>query len=462
MFRLVCALIATSLTVCACMSGPDYTIPENAVAKSKNADGPFIGASSDGIATLPLPDHWWRLYEDERLDGYVVEALRANADLRAADANLARATAIVSEVKAQRLPSTQITGCSIYNRLGGCSPTQKVDGGSYSLGAAVAYPLDLAGGVTRAIEQAKANHEAVAAIRDSVRLTVVAAVARNYVEVCSSNRSLAAVKRVVMVQEQTLDAVQKLSSYGRATPFDVSRAQAAADQSAAAVPSILAQRQASLYALAALMGKPSTKYPREMEDCPLPPMIRRPLPVGDGAGLIRRRPDIRAAERELAGATAGIGVQTAQLYPEITLVGTIAMIGPPRVWGGSIGPLLSWSWPNHVAVRARINEAGAEADAASADFDGSVLKALQQVETALDTYAKQIQATAQLTAARDDAQKAASQAGKLFRFGRTDLLSLLQAEAALSASETSLANGQSALADDQTNVFISLGGGWEP
>jgi NodT family efflux transporter outer membrane factor (OMF) lipoprotein len=460
----VASLLA--LAVASCTAGPNYHVPERAVAEAPAANGAFVNSIEPAFSQVPLPDRWWHLYDDSRLDAYVEEALAANTDLRAADANLRRAAYAIRETQAARTIGTTFEGQIEQTQAGGIDALD-APGTSYALGAALSYPLDLAGGIRRSIESAKANAEAVEATRDQVRVTVAAAVARNYVGVCSANRSIAAAQRVVAVQRSTLTAITRLFRGGRGTAFDVTRAQAAVDQSEATIPTIVAQRQAGLYAIAALMGRPVADFPRELATCPTPPVIRRPLPIGDGAALIRRRADIRAAERSLAAATAGIGVVTAQLYPQVSLGASAGIAGPfsafgtKESWGGNIGPLISWSFPNQIAVHARIAEAGAAADAASAKFDGTVLTALQQTETALASYAREIEHDAALARARNSAAKAVDQANRLFTFGRTDLLSLLTVQSNLATAETALAASQATLADDQVSVFLALGGGWE-
>ncbi|HET8611143.1 MAG TPA: TolC family protein, partial [Sphingomonas sp.] len=327
--------------------------------------------------------------------------------------------------------------------------------------------LDLFGRIRRAVEAATADAEATAAARDEVKVTVAAAVTRNYAAACSANRTLDATRRVLTIERRTLDATQRLFRGGRGTAFDVTRAQAAVDQSAAAIPSILAQRQAALYALGALLGRAPADYPRAVESCAAPPTLKQFLPIGDGSALIRRRPDIREAERELAAATATIGVETAGLYPSVSLGGSAGLGGPFSGIGGgssfgfSLGPLISWSFPNRAVAHARIAEAGAAAEAAEARFDGSVIEALRQTETALDAYARAIEQVRDLARARDSAAKAADQADKLFRFGRTDFLSVLSAEANLANAEATLAQTRAALVDRQIDVFLALGGGWE-
>lgn len=466
MIRRLCAPLL-AIVVCSCAAGPGYRLPQSAIYNSPAARAPFLGRSNPAFAETPLPDHWWRLYDDPRLDAYVRQALVANTDLRAADANFGRAVAAIREARAAKTPDSEIAASIADTRQGGID-TLSFPAWSYSAAFGLSYPLDLAGGIRRTIEAARANAEAVAAARDQVRTVVAAAVARNYVAVCSANESLAAADHVVNVQRQTLNDVERLFHDGRNTAFDVTRAQTALDESEATIPPILAGRQAALYALAALMGEPAADYPRELEDCASPPPIRQPIPIGDGAALIRRRSDVRAAERELAAATASIGIETADLYPQISIGGALGFAAPfsrtssVSSFGGNIGPLLSWTFPNRVATRARIAEAGAAAEAAEAEFDGTVLIALQQTETALDGYVREYEHEQALGKAEISAAKAVAQARALFRFGRVGFLDVLNAEADLASTETAFAASNAAVADAQVNLFFALGGGWGP
>lgn len=456
---LLCLLLA------GCVAGPDYHVPEHAIENREAARAPFRAAADPAFSQAALPRFWWRLYDDPRLNALVARALAANADLRAADANLRRAEAAVREVEASRRVSTSVGGGTTLARPSGTdAPLPGTVG--YDLGFSLAYPLDLAGQIRRAIEAARADAEAVQAARDNVRVTIAAATTRAYIAACAANQSLAATKRIIALQRQTLEVTQRLFRGGRGTAFDVSRARAAVDQSEANLPPILAARQAALYGLGALLGDPPATYPRAVEACPAPPGIAHPLPVGDGSALIRRRPDIRAAERTLAAATARIGVATADLYPQVSLGGSAGFSGPLATIGQggdfslSLGPLISWTFPNRVAARARIAEAGAAADVAAAQFDAAVIEALRQTETALSAYARELDRNRRLALARDSAAQAADQAGRLYRFGRTDLLSLLTAQANLANAEATLAASDASVADRRVDVFLALGGGW--
>lgn len=458
-------LVAALLSGCA-TAGPDYRPPENAVAGKPGATGDFLSTRGAAATDAPLADHWWRLYADPRIDALVTQALAANADLRVADANLSRADAVVREAAAGRLVSTDVSGGTTLARASGTGGHLPGVVG-YDLGLAVAYPLDLSGKIRRAIESATASREAVAAARDAVRVSVAAATTKAYADVCAANYRLNATQRIVALQSDTLSATQRLQRGGRGTAFDVSRARAAMEASAAALPAFAAQRRGALYLLATLLGRPPAEYPRDVEACATLPALTRPMPVGDGAGLIRRRPDIREAERTIAADTAALGVATADLYPQIGLGGSVGLSGPLRDVGGptsfgfSLGPLISWSFPNRPVVRARIAQADAQVAADIAGFDATVLGALRETETALETYGRDRDQAAALDRARDSAALSSSQAGKLFRFGRGDFLSLLQAQGELAQAQANAAAARARIVDDQIAVFMALGGGWQ-
>jgi len=466
MRSLSCApLLALALTACA-TAGPDYHGPEKSVATAPGATGAFHSGRDALFAQADLPDRWWTLYADPQLDSLIEQALAANTDMRQADANLAQAQAVLLEAEAGRTISTNISGGETLSRPSGV--TQHLPGTiAYDLGLSASYPLDLNGRIKRAIEASNADVEASAAARDYVRVSVAAATAKAYAQVCAANYSLGVNRKVVALQRDTANATRRLAKGGRGTAFDVSRARAAVDSSAAALPAFEAQRQNGLYLLATLMGRPPADYPREVESCAALPTLNAPLPVGDGTALIRRRPDIRQAERAIAGDTARLGVATADLYPQVSIGGSVGLSGPLKDFGSgsafgfSLGPLISWSFPNRPVVRARIAQSEARVQGDLAGFDGTVLEALRQTETALETYRRDAERAAALDRARDSAALSATQAGKLFRFGRGDFLSLLDAQRSLASAEVSAATARTQLVQDQIALFLALGGGWK-
>ncbi|MCW1430172.1 efflux transporter outer membrane subunit [Novosphingobium sp. JCM 18896] len=466
MRKVLAPVLALALSACA-TAGPDYAPPAQSMATAPTATGAFASAAGPAFdPTAPLPDRWWRLYDDPALDGLVEQALAANTDLRVAQANLARAEAVLREAEAGRTVSTTIDGGASLARPSGTGRSLPGTLG-YDFGLVAAYPLDLNGRIGRAIEASRADVETSVAARDFVRVGVAAATARAYAQVCAANYLLGVNRKVVALQRDTALATRRLARGGRGTAFDVSRAETAAETSAAALPGIEGQRQSALYLLATLLGRAPADYPAAVANCASLPALRHPLPTGDGAALIRRRPDIRQAERRLAGDTARVGVAMAELYPQVSIGGSVGLSGPLSDLGGgtsfgfSLGPLLSWSFPNRPVVKARIAQADAQVQADLAGFDGSVIEALRQTETALETYRRDAQRAEALARASASAARSAQQAGKLFRFGRGDFLALLDAQRSYAGAELASATARAQLVDDQVAVFLSLGGGWE-
>jgi outer membrane protein TolC len=274
--------------------------------------------------------------------------------------------------------------------------------------------------------------------------------------------------RVVTLLDKSAILTAKRADAGRASRLEVVRTQTLRDQRAALVPEIEAERQASLFRLATLTGRTPQELPTIASARTTTPQLTLPIPVGDGAALLARRPDVRAAERRLAAATARIGVATADLYPRISLGGSVGSNASSLgdLFGGGalrflVGPLISWSFPNISAARARI--AGSEADSreALATFDGTVLTALEETETALSNYAREIERNAALKAAQGGAATASRITHARQREGQIDFLSVLDADRTFADADADLAASDARIAQAQVELFRALGGGWQ-
>lgn len=490
MTRAIGAIALAALSACSTPpKGPDYHLPRDAVAarpaagaafaeqraaddaaQAKNAAGP-AGATAPFV-DAPLPSHWWRLFNDERLDALVAQALTHNTDLRQAVANLERVQALQAEVGGGERPSVTVSGGPAFGHPSGLSVLRPgsvpADSFRYSAGVGVSYQLDLFGQIRRAMEAAQAGSDAARAAVDLVKVNVAAGTARAYAEACASGHRLEAAKRSVELQRQALGMTETLQRAGRVGEIDAARARSQLQQLQSGLPPLLAQRQAALYRLATLTGALPADFPQVLADCHRAPQVAGALPVGDGAALLRRRPDIRQAERELHAATARIGVAIADRYPKITLgltagsAGTLSGFGRSDTLSYSLGPLISWTLPNTGVADARIAQAQASTRQAAARFDGVVLAALRETETALNQYARELDRRAALQGSRDDAAIVAGHARRLYQGGKVGYLEALDAERALAASDAALAASEAALVDEQVQVFLALGGGWEP
>jgi NodT family efflux transporter outer membrane factor (OMF) lipoprotein len=475
--RAAAATLVASLAACAIAPvGPNYQVPATAVASKPGAAAPFAqaAASASGAAAFAgttLPAHWWRLYADPRLDALISQALAHNTDLRQALANLEKTQAAERETNGAKKPTLSVEGGPAFGHPSGLSLLAEnyvpPSTWEYGGGAALSYQVDLVGRLRRAVEAAHDNSEAAQAALDLVRVDVAAGTARAYADACASGLRIASAQHSAELQQQALDISLRLQQAGRVGVTDAARARSQLQLLKAALPPLQARRQAALYRLATLTGALPQDFPRDVATCTAPPRVTGAIPVGDGAQLLRRRPDIRQAERQLAAATATIGVVTADLYPRVTLGLSVGSEGLGNDFLGkdtfsySVGPLISWTIPNTGVVRAHIAQANASADGALAKFDGTVLAALRETETALSTYAQELDRHAALQAALDDSATVADQARRLYQSGRTGYLDALDAERGLATSEATLAASDAELADDQVGLFLALGGGWE-
>ncbi|MDR6849761.1 NodT family efflux transporter outer membrane factor (OMF) lipoprotein [Sphingomonas sp. BE270] len=461
------AVLLTSLSalvLCACAAGPKYVAP----IAPPSATAPFITANAATVTT-PADQNWWRLYRDPALDALVADALAANTDLRVAVARLDAAKASLRGARSDRLPQVTAGASGTYGRL---PQSQRLPGSNreaavFDTGLDVSYEVDLAGRVRRNIEAARGDVAASAADADAVRVSIVAATTRAYVDAAAAAERQAVAERIVALLSKSAELTGKRVDAGRATKFDYVRIATLRDQRAALVPAIIAERQAALFRLATLTGRTPQELPAAASARTTTPRLDQPIPVGDGAGLLARRPDVRAAERRLAAATARIGVATADLYPHITLGGSGGVTGPslddlftggPVRW--LVGPLLNWSL-NQSAARAKIAGAQADTRGALASFDGSVLTALEETETALSTYARELDRRAQLQSARDNAETAARITRARQREGTIDFLEVLDAERTFADADADVAAADARIADAQIDLFRALGGGWQ-
>lgn len=467
--RFLTATAGASLLLASCAVGPkapDATLPPS-------ASGAFIGAAAPGVTAEAARDDWWRLYDDPSLDALVRLALVENNELEAAAANLRRVRAALSEARVGRFPATT-TSAGLRTGRPSAATVQGLPAGTeapetdtWDAGLDVAYEIDLFGRVESTIRAARADAAAAEAALDIVRVTVAAETARAYADACSANARIGVAERTIELQSSTVDLTQRLLDAGSGNGLDTARARSALESSRAALPPLRAQRDGALFRLATLTGRTPAEASEAARACERPPQLTRPIPVGDGAGLLARRPDVRQAERNLAAAAARVNVATADLYPRISLGGSLGTtatesggLGDNENFRFSVGPLISWSFPNVFAARARIEQAGAGADAALATFDQTVLVALQETETALADYANELDRRTALEAARDQAATAARLSRLRFDAGADSFLTVLDAERTLAAADAQLAASDALVTTYQIALFKALAGGW--
>jgi NodT family efflux transporter outer membrane factor (OMF) lipoprotein len=462
-------IAALTVALAGCAAGPDYRAP----APPAGAQAPLVSLNPGLETPAAPPDAWWRLYDDPQLDRLIGEAFAANADLAAAQANLAVARASLEGARNGLYPQTGVGAGAIYGRDAITDEILEINGHppmtiwKFDAILDVAYELDLFGRVRRTIEAAHADAQAAAATRDAVKITVAAETARAYAQVCVLGQQLAVARRSLDVATREADILDRRREAGSGTDFDVVRAKGVAAQAKSAIPPLEGQRRAALFQLTALLGRTPQHAPQEALACQTPPRLAALLPVGDGAALLKRRPDVRLAERRLAAATARIGVATAELYPRVQLTGLyggvsadITQVFTERglTWG--VGPSISWTFPNLAGPIAQVHSAKASATVALDQFDSTVLQALKETEQALAAYDAEIDHHQALLEVQAKARQALDMANGQVAAGSATTLDLLTSVQAQVSADAAVAASDGALVQDQIAVFKALGGGW--
>ena len=462
------ALMGAGLLLSACqIVGPDYSVPKEAAVNRGDLQG-ALRSDADSVVSAPVPANWWHLYQDPRLDALVNQALAANTELRVAAANIARARAQVEEAEAQGGFNGGVKLGAQRLQESGEAFLQPDKVPVANIGEAIlsaSYQFDLWGTLKRGVEAAQAHADATQAAADTARITLVADVVRAYTQVCAANEEYHIARASLDLQEQSVTLTQRLRDAGRGDETQVTRTETQFKSLRAELPRYQAMREAGLYTLSMLLAKPVEQLPAGTAHCAELPRIAQRVPVGDGAALLKRRPDIRQAERSLAAATAGIGVATGQLYPDISIgaqVGTIGILenlGKPATNRWGFGPLLTWTVPTN-GSRARIRQAEASTQAALAHFDGVVLNAIRETQTSLAQYSALLDRRDALAEAERSAQLAADQTHRFFKAGRESFLADLQATRTYTDMRAQLAAANTQVAMGQIGLFLALGGGW--
>lgn len=448
----------------ACAIGPDYRPPSPQVAEA------FAGTQLVEAATETPPVQWWKQFGDPLLDTLVDEALVANRDIAAATSRLRAARSARKEAGWEYLPTpmVQANGTNVRQSRGGTpggfDPVREYD--LYEAGFDASWELDIFGGVRRAHEAARAEHGAAIASLEDVRLAVVAELARNYFELRGAQQQLAVAERNARNQQQALGLVRSRMEAGRGTALDAARAEAQVETTLASVPPLEAAVDRARRRIEVLAGQQPGQLADRLDDAAPMPALPGELAIDDPAATLRRRPDVRIAERRLAATSARIGVATADLFPRISLNGSIGLsaqsLGALDDSGNDysrFGPSISWAILGLGKVRERIRAAGARHEEAFANYEQAVLLALEDVENSLSGYGRERRRQEHLAAAARASVLAADLATQRFEGGISDFLTALDAYRTALEAEDRLAASQTAAATSLIALYKALGAG---
>jgi multidrug efflux system outer membrane protein len=457
--------VAGVILLTGCAVGPNYHRPDTPL------DTHFANAGEPGFAENDTVEQYWTSFADPMLDGLGADALAHNTDLRAAEANLRAARAIRRLTGFDQFPTVTLAA-SYTHQLDSQEQLPGVDQHDREFDAAQAgfdglWELDLFGRVRRNVEAARADVGAAAATVQDARVSVIAEVARDYFILRGLQDQLALTQRNADNQFSSLKLTRTRLEAGRGNELDTSRAEAQWQTTLASIPSLEATIATTSYRLSVLTGRQPTALKTSLASmAPLPALP--PLnAIGTPEQLLRRRPDVRVAERRLAGATARVGVAVGDLFPKVTLVGQVGYFAPTFGDFGqsearffSVGPSISWAAFDIGRVRARIGSAKAQTDAALAAYEGAVLGALEDTEGALISYGRAQSRRDALQVAAAASDKAADLARRRFEGGLIDFLEVLDAERTALSAELLLSQSRTDAATSLIAVYKALGAGW--
>ena len=459
--RAVIAL-AIAAALAGCAVGPNYKKPATPVATAYGAAEPALYTSEQAQI------QFWRQFNDQTLNQLVDDALSSNHDLRIAVGRLAEARAARHLSLYDLGPTVTASGGHTTQQAAAVQSGFPFTSSYYDAGFDATWELDLFGRVRRGVEASTAELQgAEASLRDA-QVSVIAEVARTYFELRGQQNELAVARRNVENQRETFSLTNARLKAGRGTEFDTSRANAQLSTTLATIDPIEAAVQRSIHRLAVLTGRDPNALQSSLSAVKDLPELPKSVAVGDPREMLRRRPDIRVAERQLAESNAQIGVAVGDYFPKVTFNGsfgydaqTLNGLGTSAGRAYTIGPGISWAAFDLGRVHARVAGAKARNNTALAQYEKTVLQALEETENALVTHAR---ARDQLIHAADAAESSAA-AAKLARIryegGIIDFLEVLDAERTQLEAEDRLAQTRTDTATSLIAVYKALGGGWE-
>jgi len=450
-----------------CSAGPNYRPPKTQV------DAAFANGTQTNLAFGQTAAQWWRAFNDERLDQLIALSLASNHDLRVATARLLEARALHTQAVAQEMPTINADAGYTKSTASGDAepfalPRSQRELSLFNAGLDATWELDLFGHGRRGIEAARDEIAASEANRQFLLVSLIAEVARNYFELRGAQSQLAVARQNADNQRQTLALTLSKFQAGRSTELDAARARAQLNVTLAAIPPIEAAIQHSIHRLGVLAGRAPTALAADLSPAAPIPALPALVDISHPADLLRRRPDIRAAERQLAAATARIGMETADLFPRVTFVGNIGWsarqvsgLGKAGTDTYSFGPNLTWAALDLGRVRGRIKAARAQTEAQLAIYEKTVLTALEETENALVDFGREELRRDFLRESDHSATEAMGLARQRYEAGVADFLSVLDAERTQLEVQAQLAQSETRTATTLIAVYKALGGGWE-
>lgn len=460
------AMFASVWLFAACAVGPEYRVPKINTGKGwSQPAGPLV-------TDLELAA-WWRSLGDPMLDRLIEMALAQNLDIRQAQSRIAEERALRDLAVGARAPTLQVE-TSVNRRrqsLNGPLPIRSLPGirrdqTIHDVGFDTAWEIDLFGRMRRMVESAEAQLQATEEAASDIQISIVAEVARTYLTLRGTQRELAARSASVEALRRVADTVRRRAAEGDLALGDVDRTQAQLDTAIAALPGVRARIRAAALGIGVLLGQlPESQL--ALADSKSAEIILRTIPIGERADVLRRRPDVRSAERRLAATTANIGVATAEWFPRLSIsanggfqalaIGDLIKTSS-QTW--SIIPLISWRIFDGGRVKAQIRASEERQAAVAHVYEKTVLSALTDAERSLSNYRLSLESVRVQRTAIESARRSYGHAKHRFKLGDIALADLLEVERSLREAEELYAKTHTNAATDLVALYKALGGGW--
>jgi outer membrane protein, multidrug efflux system len=453
-----------------CTVGPNYKPPtEQPPVKWAT---PLAAGESEAPAALAS---WWTSFKDPELNDLMSTAVRSNFSLRVAEEHVREARAQREVVAGGRWPSADASAAYSKNRYGansypplGLFPGVPLDYNLYTAGFDAAWELDLFGGIRRAVEASSAEVGAAEYSRRDVLVSVLAEVARNYIDARAYQERLDITRQNIAAQQAIVELTRSRYQSGLASDLDVEQATALLTATQAQLPALESGFAQSVHHLSVLLGQSPGAMLEKMSHAAPIPLTPPVVPVGLPSDLLERRPDVERAERELAASTAQIGVAESDLFPKFSLTGALGITSTStsnlleyasRYW--SVGPTVEWNLLQGGSLRANVRVQKARAEQALDTYRQTVLTALEDTENALVAYAKEQTRRQSLAQSEQSSEAAFQLSSELYRSGLVDFLNVLDTERTLYAAQDALVGSTESVSLDLVQLYKALGGGWQ-
>lgn len=450
--------------------GPDYQAPDAAGLAPEAWHSPLEGGLSEKEPDSQWLASWWNSLEDPILTILMEKAVQNNLDLELAVLRVQEARARRGMVNAELFPTLDGSGSAVWTRSSQETGTGKTND-IYTTGFDAGWELDVFGGLRRSVEAYDAEVEASQASLQDVLVSLTAEVALNYIEVRTYQSRLEAAQANVELQKETYQLTVWQDQAGLSDELATQEALYSLESTKSQIPVLQSGLEEAMNRVAVLLGeKPGMVHEALTEKKPVP-AIPLSVDIGVPAEVLRRRPDIRQAERELAAQTARVGVATAELYPKFVLNGSIVVTGDSlnrmtsnltttENWTLSGGPQIRWNLFDAGAIRKNIQIQSVLQEQALVQYESAVLSALEEVENTLVAYANEQKRRGSLELAAQAAQQAAQLAQLEYQAGWKDFTSVLIAQRSLLNLQDELTQSQGTVTANLVRLYKVLGGGW--